>query len=297
MEPIFTVILVTYKRFDYLKEAIQSIHNQVFTNYECLVFNDWPTDNVAIKEWIYSLNDPRFQFYPSDQSRGANYWRNFGVKSAKGHYIAFLDDDDQWFPEKLKEHYSAHINEEAFLVYSDYIRIWPDQSRESFREDNAHYVDHVKESISTGKFSISTTSSVTLKNELTHPLFDESLQSFQDWDAWFNIALSHSDAKFHRIAKPLLYFIQHSNERISKNYEKRLAALGLMKRKYSERGINIAGFYYKEKLNLYFLFADEKKLSKYQTISYLVKRILKEPAFFRFLYTYKRIARFILKNK
>lgn len=297
MEPVFTIILVTYKRFGYLKEAIQSVQNQIFSEYECFIFNDWPIDNALIEEWIYSLNDPRFQFYPSDQSRGANYWRNFGVKNAKGQYIAFLDDDDQWFSKKLEEHYSAHINENAFIVYSDYIRIWPDQSRESFQEDNAHYVDDVKKSISTGRFSISTTSSVTLKNELTHPLFDESLQSFQDWDAWFNIALSNSDAKFHRIAKPLLYFIQHSNERISKNYRKRFAALGLIKRKYSEKGIDITGFYYKEKLNIYLLFAEGKKFSKYQAITYIVKKMLKEPAFFRFLYTYKRIARFILKNK
>src|SRR5690606_14318268 len=102
-----------------------SILDQDLTDFECLIFNDYPMQNDIIKDFVSYLSDRRLVFYPSDENRGANYWRNAGIARANGEYIAFLDDDDKWLPNKLSSHLAAHQNNNATLAYSAYIKTWP----------------------------------------------------------------------------------------------------------------------------------------------------------------------------
>ncbi|MCE7055298.1 glycosyltransferase family 2 protein [Algoriphagus sp. AGSA1] len=293
-QPDFSVIIVTYKRLEELKLAIDSVLKQSLTNYECLVFNDFPADNPKVEELLQRIHNPRFQFFPSEKSCGANHWRNQGVRFAQGRFIAFLDDDDTWFPNKLEEHLKVHDEQQAFLVYSDYYKSWPSSDRPDLFKSNAILKGDIFTAISSGAFSISTTSSVTIKNDISWELFDENLTSFQDWDAWFNLTQTKPDGLFFRIEKPLLYFIQHDNSRVSKNHEKRIAALNQLLEKYKSKGINISGFFVKEKLNLLLLsFENESPMQKMLKLGY---SLLKNPSFFNYKYTYKRVGRFLFKE-
>jgi glycosyltransferase involved in cell wall biosynthesis len=102
---LVSVVIPSYNRIDFLKNAINSIQNQTYSNYEIIVVNDGSTqagyyDNSFPKEVkIINLetNQKDILGYVSNE-----YVRNFGIKAAQGKYIAFLDDDDIWMPEKLE---------------------------------------------------------------------------------------------------------------------------------------------------------------------------------------------------
>ena len=147
-----------------------------------------------------------------------------------------------------------------------------------------------------GKFSISTTSSVSISNSLNWTLFDESLLSFQDWDAWLGIKLNKPDAKFYRIEKPLLYFVQHESERVSRNYKKRLKALHQLLFKYKDKSVNISGFIYKEKLNLLILKLESGNRSVLSKSILFLGSFISTPSYFRYSYTYRRLGRYLFKE-
>jgi len=90
-----SVIIPSHNRLSMLKRAIQSVQNQTFTNYEIIVVSDGSTDGT--NNYIKSIKDSNFKFFINEKSGGASAARNIGLKNATGDFIAFLDDDDEWF--------------------------------------------------------------------------------------------------------------------------------------------------------------------------------------------------------
>lgn len=291
MKPSFTVILVTYRRFDYFVQALSSILGQTFRDFECLIFNDFPDDNEKIADYISTLNDQRLVFHPSHQSLGGNHWRNRGISLAQGEIIAFLDDDDRWLETKLEKHFTRHQEVEGkSLVFSDYYKFFPELNKMLIAKNASLYGDAIHE-MAQGKFSISTTSSVTIRGLDDTSLFDENLPSFQDWDAWFHLRRTCGDISFIHIQEPLIYFTQHTGERVSKNKEKRTRALILLKEKYETLGIDVSGFFLKEKLHLELQDIEKRDMSMIAQIFAIVHVLVKYPAMLIRLYTYKRVRR------
>lgn len=100
MRNLISVIVPTHNRDNLLLRALNSIINQSYQNFEVLVIDD--IGNNSTKRVVDSLNDKRFIYIRNDIKNGATYSRNIGIKNAKGQYIAFLDDDDEWYPNKLQ---------------------------------------------------------------------------------------------------------------------------------------------------------------------------------------------------
>jgi glycosyltransferase involved in cell wall biosynthesis len=101
--PNISVILPAYNAEKYLGEAIESILNQSFQDFEFLIFNDGSTD--ATKEIIKGYNDSRIIAYHSDVNKGYVHWLNEGIKQAKGKYIARMDADDISLSERFQLQY------------------------------------------------------------------------------------------------------------------------------------------------------------------------------------------------
>jgi glycosyltransferase involved in cell wall biosynthesis len=101
--PSISVILPAYNAEKYLGEAIESILNQSFQDFEFLIFNDGSTD--ATKEIIDRYNDSRIIAYHSNVNQGYVHWLNEGIKLAKGQYIARMDADDISLPERFQLQY------------------------------------------------------------------------------------------------------------------------------------------------------------------------------------------------
>ena len=98
--PTVSVIIPTYKRAAYLKEAVESVLAQTFEDWELIVVDDGSPDNTG--EIVETLRQRDHRIRYIRQSNGG--WcaaQNIGVSHAKGNYIALLDNDDLWLPEKL----------------------------------------------------------------------------------------------------------------------------------------------------------------------------------------------------
>lgn len=115
--PKVTVLMGTYNRPDYLQEAIQSVVNQSMENWELLVMND---GGVDVGELVGRFCDPRIRYYHDPVNRRLPYRLNFGLREAKGEYIAYLGDDDLYYPNHLRV-LSKALDEDSKVgaVYSD----------------------------------------------------------------------------------------------------------------------------------------------------------------------------------
>ncbi len=98
--PTFSVILPTYNRAHLLSRAIHSVLAQTFQDFELLIVDDASPDNT--QEVVQAFEDERISYIRREQNGGASATRNTGIKHAKGIYISFLDDDDEYLPDCLK---------------------------------------------------------------------------------------------------------------------------------------------------------------------------------------------------
>jgi glycosyltransferase involved in cell wall biosynthesis len=94
-----SVVIPTYNRGQYILESVGSVLNQSFNNCEVIVIDDGSTDDT--RTVIEGIDDQRVVYLPTDHSGRPSVPRNVGLNVATGKYIAFLDSDDLWLPEKL----------------------------------------------------------------------------------------------------------------------------------------------------------------------------------------------------
>ena len=97
--PIVSVIITTYNRADLLPRAVNSVLAQTFTDFELIIVDDCSPDDT--QEVIESFADPRIRSVRHDINSGITVSRNTGIQLARGEYVAFLDDDDEWLKSKL----------------------------------------------------------------------------------------------------------------------------------------------------------------------------------------------------
>ena len=115
--PKVSVILPTYNRSEYLVEAVGGVIAQSMDSWELLVIND---GGVDIAPLLNKFNDPRIRYHPFPDNRGKAVCCNFALQEARGRYMAYLDDDDRWYPHHL-ETLAGVLDRrpEAAGVYSD----------------------------------------------------------------------------------------------------------------------------------------------------------------------------------
>lgn len=99
--PTVTAIIPAYNRESHLRVAIESVRHQTFKDWELIIVDDGSTDNIGDLARSYAKRDGRIR-YVYQKNMGVAKARNSGILMARGRYIAFLDDDDQWLPEKLE---------------------------------------------------------------------------------------------------------------------------------------------------------------------------------------------------
>lgn len=98
--PLVSVVIPVFNRAHELRRAIASVRAQAFQNYELIVVDDGSTEFMA-DDIAADLAQPNTRILRHDKNRGAAAARNTGARAAEGHYIAFLDSDDEWHSEKL----------------------------------------------------------------------------------------------------------------------------------------------------------------------------------------------------
>ena len=201
-KPAVSVIIPTCRRNQELKNAVVSVINQTVKDIELIVIDDngEKTDDT-IKRF---LSDYDSIYLKNDRNYGGAVSRNRGVQNARGEYIAFLDDDDQWENQKLEKQLSIMQSTNAGICYTGLTICKGKRSRYSFRKPA--FRDHYR-SILNSNF-IGTTSSVLIPTKIVKEIngFDPALPALQDYDLYIRI-LKNNKAVW--IDEPLVIY---SNE-------------------------------------------------------------------------------------
>lgn len=100
MNDLVSIIMPSYNTAQYIAETIQSVINQTYQNWELIIVDDCSTDNTDIV--IGEIKDPRIRYIKNEKNSGAAVSRNRALREANGRWVAFLDSDDLWKPEKLE---------------------------------------------------------------------------------------------------------------------------------------------------------------------------------------------------
>ena len=119
-DPLVTIIIPCYNQDQFLDETLQSVFDQTYSNWECIIVNDGSTDasESIILDWVQ--RDKRFQDYKTTNS-GVSAARNYGLRIAKGEYIQFLDADDLLTADKLILSLDAIEKYKVDIVCSNYL--------------------------------------------------------------------------------------------------------------------------------------------------------------------------------
>ncbi|SEH53902.1 glycosyltransferase family 2 protein [Magnetospirillum fulvum] len=97
--PLVSVVITAFNRADTIERAIESVTAQTITDLEILVVDDASTDATCTV--VEAMSDPRIRLVRNPTNRGIGGAKNVGIRQARGQYVAFLDSDDSWLPEKL----------------------------------------------------------------------------------------------------------------------------------------------------------------------------------------------------
>lgn len=221
--PLISIIIPTYNRAELLELTISSVLKQTFDDYEIIVVDDGSTDNT--EEKIIKVNCDKIIYLKMKHSGIQAVARNFGLKVAKGEYIAFIDSDDIWFPQKLEKQIEYFIKNPEYKMICSNAYILRNNV-----ETNEFYIKEKFNDISIFlllKHNIIINSSVLIKREIINQLgyLCESLKlkSLEDYDYWLKVA---SVCKIGFINEALLYYRIHENN-ISKNIYQTLYGLSI----------------------------------------------------------------------
>lgn len=121
MTKLVSIITPTYNAEKYISKTIESVLNQTHVNWEMILVDDCSSD--ATWELLTSIKDSRIKIFKLDTNSGPGVARNFAIQQAKGNYIAFLDADDLWKPEKLEKQLQFMEDENFPITFSFYEQI------------------------------------------------------------------------------------------------------------------------------------------------------------------------------
>ena len=127
VEGLVSIIMPSYNTALYIEETIQSVLNQTYPNWELIIVDDCSNDNTD--EVLEKIKDPRIHYLKNEKNSGAAVSRNKALCKAKGQWIAFLDSDDLWMPEKLEKQIAFMEENNYSFSYTNYEEIDVDGNR------------------------------------------------------------------------------------------------------------------------------------------------------------------------
>lgn len=118
---LVSIIMPSYNTAPYIKETIQSVLDQTYTKWELIIVDDCSTDNTD--EVLSEIHDERIKYFKNEKNSGAAVSRNKALREAKGQWIAYLDSDDIWMPEKLEKQIIFMKRKGYLFSYTNYEEI------------------------------------------------------------------------------------------------------------------------------------------------------------------------------
>lgn len=192
---LISIIIPYYKKKRYIKLTLQSILRQKYKNFEILIiYDDADTEDLLFIKKL-KKKDKRIKLIINKKNIGAGMSRNKGVKLSKGEYLAFVDSDDLWHPEKLKLQLSYMIKNKISISHTSYKIIDTNNSKIGYR--HASRIEY-KDLIKSCDIGLST---VMIKKKILKNNHFGNLKTKEDYILW--LKLSKKNFIFHPIKKPL----------------------------------------------------------------------------------------------
>jgi len=202
-KPLVSVVIPTCNRSDLLTRAVNSVLGQTYERLEIIVIDDASIDKT--REVVLGLKDDRIRYLRHENNRGGSAARNTGVDAAKGAYIAFLDDDDEWLPEMTQKQLDALQGFDAVLCTC----LVNGKSMAKRRPKSVVALEDLKRN----PYAIGGTGVLMAKAAIIKDLrFDEQLPIHQDWDLFIRIA-QRCDIAYRN--EPLLIYNEGQHDRIT----------------------------------------------------------------------------------
>ena len=184
MMPLVSVIITTYNRTVMVREAVASVLAQTFGDFEIIVVDDGGTDGTP--EALATFRDVRVRRHP--RRRGVSAARNTGIAAARGEWLAFLDSDDLWLPDKLARQ-MAYLAARPRLKLCQTDETWV---RRGVRVNKpaAHAKTGGRIFLASLARCLVSPSAVVLHRQLfqDHGGFDENLPAAEDYDLWLRLS-------------------------------------------------------------------------------------------------------------
>ena len=208
--PQISIIIPTYNSSKFIKRTIKSVLAQTFTNWELLIVDDCSTDNTIelINEFIKTDNRIKL-FKTTKNSGGPAYPKNIGFKFSNGEFIAYLDHDDEWLPNKLTEQINTFTN----LLENNIGLVACGAYLINNSNKNFGFFVPIKRKNPFPEIllrnPIYSNSSVLLKRTVIESVGprDENMKYSEDWDMWIRIAKAGYNISY--IPKPLFRYYFH----------------------------------------------------------------------------------------
>lgn len=183
-EPAVSVIVPTFNRVDFLREALTSVEAQTWRNFELIVVDDGSSDATpALREAF-----PEARWFRRESNGGVSSARNLGIDAARGQFICFLDSDDLWTEDKLQKQMRwMEAHPESQVCYTDEIWIRRGVRVNPMNKHQKFSGDIFERSL---ELCIISPSSVLMRAALFGAVgrFDEALEVCEDYDLWLRIA-------------------------------------------------------------------------------------------------------------
>jgi len=184
--PLISVIIPLFNSKKTILETLESVFQQTFSDWEIIAINDGSKDSTL--DVIATIKDPRLKVF-SYPNGGISVSRNRGLALAQGEYIAFLDHDDLWKPDKLELQLKAlRENPQAAVAYSWVDLI--DESGEFIREVSRHKVkgNAYEKLLLTDILSTASNPLICKSALIAVGAFDETLSGPEDWELFIRLA-------------------------------------------------------------------------------------------------------------
>lgn len=206
--PLISVIVPCFNHAGYLDESLESVLNQSFENWECIIVNDGSSDNTEEIALKWTNTDTRFK-YVKKENGGLASARNFGIKNSKGKYIFPLDADDyidKSYFEKAVKILDQNKNIEVLTSLTEHF---------GYKKGIYKLPDYEFETLLIKNCFIACSFFRRESYEKAGG-YDENLKSFEDWDFWISLLKNGGEA--YRIPEILYHYRKHASESLTSRF-------------------------------------------------------------------------------
>jgi glycosyltransferase involved in cell wall biosynthesis len=225
--PLVSTIIPTRNRLEMLVRAARSAAAQTYPNVEIVIVNDGPECSIT-KHIRKEIELQKCRVIKNMRKPGGAGARNTGFFESRGEFIAFLDDDDEWIPEKIEKQIKAfqNRNNNIGIVCTQDIIIHNSTKIIRRRKLEGNVYEILRREHTVGNTSVPLIKRHVLEEV---GLFDEDMPAAQDAELWLRIAKRYH---FTTVSEPLVIIHWHDSERITENYPKQIIGAYMLLRKH-----------------------------------------------------------------